>query len=119
MSEKQKKDNGNMYPKDARDIFSLLKQMQGALAAVEKKIDALAEQSKPRSFQGRQFSKPYKDDRFSRSNSSARSNTSRQGGRSEGTSNAGPFQSTRPFSNRSNSAGGYRGKKKPFSKRAK
>ncbi len=114
MSEKEKKDE-KVYPKDARDIFTLLKKMQGQLDAMDKKIDALAKQSRPSkstAYQGRQFGKPYKEhDRFSRSK------PARPGGRSGSFSRDDRPQGARPFAKKKDSAKGTsKRKRRPFDK---
>ncbi len=111
MSENEKNE-GKLYPKDARDIFEVLKQMQGQLDSMEKKINDLAKKSRPQPFKGRQFGKSNKEhDRFSRSK------PARSGGRSEGFSRDSRSPGARPFPKKSTgSKGPAKGKRRPFSK---
>ena len=61
MGENANLKNKEVSSESIQDVFALLKKMQCQLDSMEKKLDLLTQQSKPKTFKGGHPSKPYKD----------------------------------------------------------
>ena len=103
------------FPKDNQYMADLLKRMQYQLDAMEKKIDALMQQSKQETFKSKHFAKPYQE------YDKARRPTERKyGGKRDETSSEGKFYHGRPFGKKKDGGKShFRRHEKPFNRPSK
>ena len=92
MTENGNSKDNEVIQQDNWDIGSALKKMQVQLDSMEKKIDSLVQQSKPRTFRDKSFSMPNRDYVKTR-----RPSERRYEGKKEGVSSEGKFYHGRPF----------------------
>ncbi len=106
----------NMTPKSNQDVLKLLEKMQYQLDSMEKKIDSIFKQTKPKSFGTKSFSKFNKD-----GNEAKRFGARKYPEKKDEPSSEGKFYHGRPFgkskdSSKSNFKGAKRPSKKSFKK---
>lgn len=101
--------------KDSQDVAGILKKMQVKLDSIEKKLDSLMEESRPKPFKNREFPRARRD-----FDDSSRPKGRRYEGKKEEVSSEGKFYHGRPFGKKKDSGkSSFKKDKKPFDKFSK
>lgn len=102
-------------PNNDQDIAALLKKIKYQLDSMEKKIDSLTHQSRPKTFAGKPLSRPRQE-----YDKTKRQKEQKYEGRKEEVSSEGRFYHGRPFNKKKTSgASSFGRKRQPFSKSSK